>query len=360
MASEARAMVFEGPGQPLRPRQFALPHLAPGELLVRVHACTLCGSDLHTYEGRRRTPCPTILGHEIVGRVEGVPPDGLALDHERRPLQIGDRVVWSLAVGCSACFFCAHELPQKCAHLVKYGHAAIGAAHVLSGGLATHCHLLRGTAVYRVPEDVPDLVACPATCATATAAAALRHAGDVDGGTVLIQGAGMLGLTAAALAAARGAAALVVADVDPARTALATRFGATHATADMHEVPDLIRALTDGRGADVVIEMSGAPAAIEAGLELLRIGGCYVWIGTVFPTRAVSISPESIVRRHLTIHGVHNYHPRDLGEALAFLGAHHHRHPFAELVGGRFHLEEADTAFRFAARERPVRVAVTM
>src|SRR5262249_62070482 len=116
------------------------------------------------------------------------------VDHEGRPLQMGDRVVWSLAVGCGACFFCAHELPQKCAHLVKYGHAAIGEAHTLSGGLATHCHLLRGTAVYRAPEEVPDLVACPATCATATVAAALRQAGDVEGATVLIQGAGMLGL----------------------------------------------------------------------------------------------------------------------------------------------------------------------
>jgi alcohol dehydrogenase len=244
--------------------------------------------------------------------------------------------------------------------LLKYGHAALGEAHALSGGLATHCHLLRGTAVYRVPDDLPDLVACPATCATATVAAALRHAGDVSGATVLIQGAGMLGLTAAAFAATRGAAAVVVSDVDPVRTALATRFGATHTATDSRELPALLHALTGGRGPDVALEMSGAPAAVEAGLELLRVGGRHVWIGTVFPTRPVAISPETIVRRHLTIHGVHNYHPRDLGEALAFLTANHRGYPFAELVGGRFPLDEAEAAFRFAARDRPVRVAVTM
>jgi alcohol dehydrogenase len=363
MSQDARAMVFDGPGRPLRPERFPLPDLGPGEVLVRVVACTLCGSDLHTYQGRRATDCPTILGHEIVGVVEALSSEDLAADLQGEPLRVGDRVVWSLTVGCGACFFCARGLPHKCDRLVKYGHERIRPAHALSGGLATHCHLRRGTAVLRVPAGVPDLVACPAGCATATVAAALRPAGGLAGAVVLVQGAGMLGLTAAALAASRAAAAVVVCDPDPGRVQLARRFGATHAVL-VEEGGGAVRAvvarLTDGRGADVALELSGAPAAVEAGLGLLRIGGVFVWVGAVFPTRPVAVTPETVVRRHLTIHGVHNYHPRDLVVALEFLGRHHHNYPFAELVSRRFRLEEAGAAFRLAGERQAVRVAVIL
>jgi alcohol dehydrogenase len=331
-------------------------------VLVRVRACTLCGSDLHTFEGRRATPCPTILGHEIVGVVEALPADGPAADGYGRPLRVGDRVVWSLTAGCGVCFFCTHELPQKCERLFKYGHERIEPAHPLSGGLASHCQLRRGTAILRVPDAVPDLVACPAGCATATVAAALRHAGDVAGAVVLVQGAGMLGLTAAAFAATRGAAAVVVCDTNAARLALAERFGATHAVPleeGSEELRGRIDALTDGRGADVALEFSGAATAVEAGPSLLRVGGRCVWIGAVFPSRPVALSPETVIRKHLSIHGVHNYLPRDLATALEFLSARHGFYPFAELVSRQFPLEEAEAAFRFAAASRPVRVAVT-
>jgi hypothetical protein len=80
-------------------------------------------------------------------------------------------------------------------------------------------------------------------------------------------------------------------------------------------------------------------------------------VGAVYPSRPLAISAEEVVRRHLTICGVHNYHPRDLATALAFLAEAHQRHPFAELVGRAFALEEADTAFA-AATGKAVRVAV--
>ena len=117
-----------------------------------------------------------------------------------------------MMVHCGTCFFCTHSLPNKCECLFKYGHEAITSARALSGGLATHCQLNRGTALVRVPDSLPDAVACPASCATATIAAALRHAGDLTDAVVLIHGAGMLGLTAAAWASVRGAKAVVLCD----------------------------------------------------------------------------------------------------------------------------------------------------
>jgi putative phosphonate catabolism associated alcohol dehydrogenase len=361
MTELARAVIFDGPGRSLRFEDVPLPALRPGEVLVRVRACTLCGSDLHTHAGRRSTPCPTILGHEIVGEVAGFAGDA-PRGHDGEPLKAGERVVWPVAVGCGHCFFCQRDLPQKCLHLFKYGHERVREGHTLSGGLATHCHLLAGTPLFRVPDQLPDVVACPAGCATATVSSALRHSGEVRGAVVLITGAGMLGLTACAMARSLGARAVIACDVDPQRLALAWHFGATACVqvggGSEDRLREAVAGQTDGHGADVVLEMSGSPEAVEAGLRCVRIGGTCVWVGAVFPGRAVAVVPEDVVRRHLTIRGVHNYHPRDLGEALAFLGEHHARYPFAELVGRQFPLAEAEEAFHFAKSGEAVRVAV--
>ncbi len=360
MTDAARAMVFKEPGRSLTPQSFARPRLATGEMLVQVTFATLCGSDLHTYQGRRQTPCPTILGHEILGRVAALA-DEDAVDLAGVRLAVGDRVTWSIAASCGDCFYCARGLPQKCERLFKYGHERIESSHPLSGGLAEYCHLARGTAVLRVPDPLPDDVACPANCATATIAAALRVGGDLRGGAVLIQGAGMLGLTAAAMAHTGGAREIIVCDPDSQRLPWAERFGATrlvHLRAGCDELSQVVQQATDGRGVDLALELSGSPEAMEAGLRLLRIGGRYVLVGAVFPTRDVALPAEQVVRRLLRIEGLHNYTPADLQAAVAFLAANHQRYPFGELVTGRFTLAEADAAFQHALTTKAPRVAV--
>jgi len=354
-------MVFQQAGQPLELRHCTLPQLDDGEVLVRVTCCTLCGSDIHTYEGRRSTPCPTVLGHEIIGRVEELPSGSVVRDFDGNPLKIGDRITWSVAASCGNCFFCDDGLPQKCERLFKYGHERITDRHALSGGLAEHCHLDRGTAIFRVPAELPDAVACPANCATATAAAAMRYAGACAGRVVLVQGAGTLGLTAAAMAAAGGASEVIVCDKLAERLTRAPSFGATQAvcvTEDDIALQDSVQQATSGRGVDIAIDMSGAPEAIEAGIDLLRIGGHYVWVGAVFPTRTIAISPETVVRKILSLQGVHNYTPSDLRNALEFLEHNHRRFPFEQLVAETFTLEDADAAFARASRSRALRVAV--
>jgi putative phosphonate catabolism associated alcohol dehydrogenase len=351
-------MIFDGPGRPLRCVDVEVPAPAVGEVLVRVRACTLCGSDLHTVAGRRDVPCPTVLGHEILGRIEafsGTPPRSW----DERPLAVDDRVVWAVAVGCGECFFCTRDLPQKCERLLKYGHEPFAGPRDLRGGLATHVLLAPQTAIFPVPHSLSDAVACPAGCATATVMSALRRAGTLEGATALIFGAGLLGLTAAAVARSRGARAVIVTDPDSHRLSRAAAFGATHTVADVARLAAVVRSATDGRGVDIAVELSGDAAAVEEAVARVRVGGCCVWVGTVLPTRPVPIAPETIVRRHLSIHGVHNYHPRDLGDALAFLAGHHRAYPFADLVGESVKLAAADRAFRRAAESRAVRVAVT-
>jgi alcohol dehydrogenase len=121
---------------------------------------------------------------------------------------------------------------------------------------------------------------------------------------------------------------------------------------------DVVKELTEGRGADVALELSGSADTASAALDVLRVGGTAVWAGVVFPTPPVAVHPETVVRRCLTITGVHNYAPQDLAAAVQFLANNHTRYPFAELVARSFPLSEVNDAFRFAESERPVRVAV--
>jgi alcohol dehydrogenase len=245
--------------------------------------------------------------------------------------------------------------------LFKYGHEKISDRHPLSGGLADYCHLAAGTAICRVPSELSDAVACPANCATATVAAAMRYAGPCADRVVLIQGAGMLGLTAAAMAGRGGAREVIVCDKVDERLRRARRFGATRGVPvddDGAALRAAVEQATSGRGVDVAIDVSGAPAAMEAGIDLLRIGGRYVWVGAVFPARPLAISAERIVRKILSIQGVHNYAPEDLRRALEFLQQSHRQFPFEELVAETFALEDAGAAFLHASRSGALRVAV--
>jgi alcohol dehydrogenase len=297
-----------------------------------------------------------------VGAIEEL--SGEMFDLAGDKLHVGDRVVWSVAISCNRCFFCSRGLPQKCESLRKYGHEPFNSTTPPLGGLTTHCHLLPGTAVVKVPPELPDSVAAPAGCATATIAAAwrvgLRDAGveirSASPPAVVLIGLGMLGLTACAFGTANGYK-VIACDVNESRLQQAKQFGASH-TATPATLLELVRDLNAGRGADLVLEMSGSPEAVKLSLDSLRIGGTAVWVGSVFPTGTVSVLPEQIVRRCLTVTGIHNYSPRDLADAIAFLATSHSRFPFADLATRTFPLDSVTEAFEFAERERPIRVAI--
>eukprot|EP00971_Amphidinium_carterae_P201066 3990043-Amphidinium_carterae.1 len=123
----ALAAVFHGVNQPHEIREMPLPEtLGEGELLVKLHAATICGSDLHTVSGKRQEPMPLVLGHEGVGVIEAIGRDIFSGDRPRHAnwkLKEGDRVTFSIADSCGVCPECTlHKLPQKCLKLMKYGH----------------------------------------------------------------------------------------------------------------------------------------------------------------------------------------------------------------------------------------------
>jgi putative phosphonate catabolism associated alcohol dehydrogenase len=360
--AEACAAVFHGVSLPLAIERFSIPEPRGSEALIKIRCATICGSDLHSYCGRRNCPTPCILGHEMVGEIAAMGPDG-ACDYRGNRLAIGDRVTWSVVWSCGECFYCLRGLRSKCERLMKFGHEQVSSERAFLGGLAEYCHLPEKTAIFRVPDKIPNPVASSSNCATATVAAVFRRVGTMAKATVVIHGAGMLGLTACAMAAHRGADHIVVLEPDPRRREQARRFGATEAldtaqTAD--EIRQRILALTDSRGADVGMELSGTPEAVEQGLPLLRFGGRFVMAGAVFPNRPVQILAEQVVRRMYQIVGVHNYEPEDLETALQFLSLVQEQYPFEELIGRTFPLRDVDAAFQFAEQHRPARVAIAV
>ena len=221
MGKECRAAVFSEVGKPLEIRQFELSHrLEPGAALCKVKMSTICGSDLHTVCGRRTEPAPLILGHEIIGEIIALGND-LRNDGFGDELKVGDRVSWSIMASCGRCFYCRLDLPQKCEKLRKYGHTCCNEPPHLTGGYAEYIYLFPGTAIYRIPADVPDEIATPANCALSTVINAVEIIGLKKGESVLIQGAGLLGLNLVGLAVEAGARKIFVTDIAKSRLDLA-------------------------------------------------------------------------------------------------------------------------------------------
>lgn len=363
----AEAMVWSGIGLPLNAVAVPGVLLGLGDVLVEVELVTVCGSDVHTALGDRPADKPLVLGHEQVGRIVAVAEPAYAANGI--PLQVGQRVVWSVTVSCGTCQRCRRGLPQKCLELAKYGHERMRRGWELSGGFATHVQVRTGTAVVVVDEQVPATVLAPASCATATVVAALGAASalvPLAGATVLVTGAGMLGVTACAMATDAGAL-VVVSDPDAARRQRALAFGAA-AVADPGApydsptgVASVLTALQQAGAAEptIALELSGARPAVRTALDLIGVGGVIVLVGTVSPGEAVPLDPELIVRRLLTVRGVHNYTPDDLAQAVIYLSGAWHRHPFSALIGATFDLTQADAALALAATARHPRVGLT-
>ncbi len=362
METKCRAAVFRKVGDPISIEQFEIPqNLEPGAALCRVRMSTICGSDLHTISGRREEPTPIILGHEIIG-------DIVALGKEQDrdgfgdELKVGDRVTWPVIAACGSCFYCERKLPQKCACLQKYGHTTSTEWPHLTGGYSEYIYLHPGTVVFRVPANVSDQAATPANCALSTMIHATEAIGLLKEETVLIQGAGMLGLNLVALAKEAGAGKILVTDAKQDRLEWAGKFGAdccVHVeNVSDEEMGSIVLEQTSGHGVDVAFEVCGAASAARQAAAALRIGGRYLIAGMVTPGSYLDIDGNLLTRKCLTVKGIHNYRPEHLGRAIRFLEMHSTRYPFDSMVGRTFPMAEINEAIEAASSGDHIRVAV--
>ncbi|MDX1963559.1 MAG: zinc-binding dehydrogenase [Pirellulales bacterium] len=361
MQKSARAAVFHGHVGQLTLETLPIPELAPDQALVRVLACTICGSDLHSLHGRRAVATPTILGHEICGQLVALGSKFPTNDLNGQQLKPGDTLSWAIVANCDNCRHCLAGLPQKCEIGVKYGHMGWASGQILSGGLAEYCVLAAGTKVIRLPSNLDLAVACPASCATATICAALEAAAKpaATKRKIAILGLGMLGLTACAIAADQGYKEIVGVDPQPSRRELAKSFAATKVLSPQEFTEICASPATQQHDRfETVLELSGQSEMVAAGGACLDIGGKLILVGSVFPVPPVEFFPEQIVRKNLTIAGVHNYAPRHLAQAIDILDRLQGKYPFASLVERWVSLAELPTLIQAGPHFAGIRLGV--
>jgi L-iditol 2-dehydrogenase len=333
---ENRAAVLYAPGD-LRVEDRAIPEPGPREVLVEIAAVGVCGSDIHYYEHGRIGPFvvrdPMILGHESSGRV-------VALGPGTSKHAVGDRVTLEPGVPCGNCRECRAGRYNLCRDVRFF------ATPPIDGAFANYVTIHEDFA-FALPESVSDEAGALME-PLSVGVWACQKANVSAGGRVLVTGAGPIGLLAAQCARAFGATEITVTDVNPHRLAIAERTGATR-TINVAETP-----LGDSDiEADALIECSGHPASLKAGIAALRPAGTAVLVG--MGPEEEGVVPLSLVQnRELWLTGTFRY-ANTYPTAIAL--AAHGRVELEAIITGHYGLDDAEAALR-AGKEDPTAVKV--
>jgi len=269
------------------------PTVGAGELLVKVRACGICGSDVHGYDGStgRRLP-PIIMGHEAAGLVEAVG-EGVT------GFSIGDRITFDSTVYCGSCFFCQKGQVNLCDNREVIG---VSTPDFRRMGAFAEYVTVPSRIAYHLPDDMPFThAALIEAVSVAVHAVSLTPIQLED--TAVVVGAGMIGLLTLQATKLAGAGRVFVMDVDEARLDLARRMGATHVinSRDPKAAIAVVFEATQGRGADVVLECVGTSPTVKLSLDSVRKGGSVTLVGNVAPT--VDLALQLVVTKQIRLQG---------------------------------------------------------
>ncbi len=336
-----------------------VPPLADGAVLGRMVMAGVCGTDVHILHGKVPLKVPAILGHENVARVEAIGGDKPLSDITGQPVKVGDLITW-LPKSCMRCYNCTIlGDPAKCERRIGYGGWLPADRHpYLVGGFAEYVWLLPDSDIVAIPPDVqPEAVVLGD--ALRIMVHGLERIGGLEyGDTVVVQGCGAVGMMGLLLARDAGAGRVIVIGAPAVRLALAREFGADE-TIDITQMPApqrIARALelTNGRGADVVFECAGVPAAVAEGLEMVRINGRYLIAGHYGDAGPVSLNPHLINRKQITITGAWSAANKHFLRALHLL----RKLRVEKLVTHRFALDEVNEALMAAERQEVLKAVI--
>jgi len=349
------AAVMPAPRVPIELREFPEPDLPPGGALLRTALSEVCGTDVHLWHGRLSgVPYPIIPGHVTTGTLDAV--RGRLTDVAGRALHEGDRLAFfDVHRTCGRCLACTvHRTPTRCPSRRVYG-ITDPAAEGLFGGWAQKVYLEPGVVVATLPAAVPFEAYIGGGCGLLTSVHIIERARISLGDTVVVQGAGAVGLSTAALARRSGAGQVIVIGGPASRLELARAMGAdavvdldgTTAEARLARVMDL----TGGLGADVVVEAAGSARAFEEGVRLARNGGAYVIAGHYTNVGDSRINAhEHINRKHLDIRGCWGSEVRHFLLALDALARYGAEVPWASIGAKTFGLGQLNEALAEAER----------
>jgi len=385
MPDTVKAAVMVAPGK-IELQELPYPdHLEPGAMIVKMEMSGICGTDKHAFKGEltmysgteseQDMVFPSVHGHENSGIVVEMNGRGSDIEYSGQDLKVGDRVTNCPNVICGHCWYCRHI------HGYPYcaNHQGIGMTYYadrfpyIVGGWAEYMYLPPKTWVYKVPEYIPPEYACLVELFVVTALldrakefAAYGGKGFHFGDTVVIQGAGAVGMMMIAKARLLGAGKIIALDTLEKKLKIAKEFGADVAidvsNLSDEELVEIVRDETTGRGADVVVETVGQPEVLKVGLEMLRRGGTYLETGNFVDTGGtVTLN----VHRHIAAKNVLLYgntnHPHDgYYAAMDMMWRNRDHFPFERLITHRFKLEECQEALKKSFEDDALKVVFEM
>ncbi|MHB9093788.1 MAG: zinc-binding dehydrogenase [Eubacteriales bacterium] len=357
-----------GPGE-LAVQDFPYTKPDANALTLRVEMCGICGTDKHTFKGEitqyggKAIQYPTIPGHEILGRILEIGSrDEPLTDFNGSRLREGDRVVVLPNIGCGKCYFCNHGFPPYfCPDTLDYGNLLnCSEAPYLFGGWSEVMYLIPGTTLFKVPESMPPEIAVLTEVFAVTASldkakefSTIGNEGFRFADTVLVQGAGPIGIAHLVKAQMLGAGQVIVIDKSDYRLSLAKKLGADHVlnieVLGFEKVLKSVTEITNGLGADVAIECAGEPEAVVQGLEFLRTGGMYLVVGVFVAKGDISFDPHRLIlAKNARIIGIGGDGLTSYGPSIKMLEKWARILPIKDIVTHRFHVSEAKAAIQQA------------
>ena len=348
----------------LRIEEVEKPKLGPKDLLIRVKACGICGSDVHFYEtdehgymlypGLTRFPC--IIGHEFSGEVEGI---GQAV----KDLKVGDSVTAEEMLWCGECLPCRNGFPNHCKNLEELGFTVDGAMGEYVKVEAKYCWKIDSLMdIYKSEEKVYEAGSLVEPTSVAYNAMFIRAGGFKPGAYVVVYGTGPIGLASIQLAKAAGASRIIAFEAMPQRMNLAREIGADYVfipkelEMDGTSPCDKIMEITDGSGADMQVEAAGAPTQTLPDMEkALAINGRIVWIGRA--AKAAPISMERFQTRRGQIFGSQGHSGHEIFQNVIRLMASG-RIDMTRIITKRFKLSEGIKALKEASKRIDAKITV--
>jgi threonine dehydrogenase-like Zn-dependent dehydrogenase len=335
----------------LEPMDIPLPEIDADSGLVRIEACGICGSDYEQFEGVLRTPMPAIPGHEPLGVIADIGDRAAA----RWGVEVGDRVAVETMIACHHCDPCLSGSYHLCDSRRIYSYIPLSDAPGLWGSYAQYMYLDPNAVIHKVDPTLPPEIAVMFNPLGAGFRWAVEMPNTGPGDTVLILGPGQRGLASVLACREAGASKIIVTglEADAKKLEIAREFGAD-ATIDVQneDAKKRVQELTDGRGADVVLDVSSyAVEPVAQAVDYVKMGGTIVLAGVKGFKEIPGFISDKVVMKEITIQGAIGVTRSGYANAIALLEAR--KYPIEKMHTHNFALEEAETAIRTLAREIP-------
>ncbi len=358
-----RAVVLPAPNQEPEIRVFSDPQLQDGEVLLETIATEVCGTDVHLLHGRLAgVPYPIIPGHVSTGRVLQV--KGIVRTVEDELVVPGDFVTFlDVHRTCGHCWYCQiAKASTRCPERRVYG-ITYSAAEGLLGGWSERIVLLPGVHIVKLPSSLPPETFMAAGCGLPTALHAVQRGEVTFGDSVVVLGAGPVGLCCAVLAQLQGATQVIVIGGPAHRLSVARSFGADMTIDIAQHTPEervrIVREATSGRGADITIEATGVAPAVAEGFRFTRNAGTLVVVGQYTDAGPISVNPHlEINQPHLQVRGCWGSDLGHLYRSIRVIDRYANRFPWQDMITSRHTLEDAASALHAAERQESIKALI--